>query len=288
MKQDDYKNFYADSQKKKRPTGKRRKKRRSVLSVLLTIALALTAFLLAAATTGYFLITHRPTEYQPRQWSNDPKIRQEEQRKVNRWADEKVQELNNATQSNAQEDKSFIFRIEQNKLNDLLMTDETQKWIKWKWPSYNQQIRDIQFGFDDKKIKIMGEVEYKDIQTVLMIAFSLNLTENKRLKITLDSLDAGALPLPKSVVYEQLDRITKILKSARNENKDKANHKNESKDVEEFTNLLGGLVQNLFEKRDMDIPAEFPVDVNKKARILALDIGQGYIDLTLKPFWVDD
>lgn len=288
MKQNDYKKIYSGSQKKKGPTGKRTKKRRSVLSVLLTIALALIALLLAAIVAGYFMVSHRPADYHPRQWSSDPKVRQEEQRQVNRWADEQVQELNRATQFNAQEEKSFVFRIDQNKLNDLLMTDESQKWLKWKWPSFHRQVRDIQFGFEEDTIKIMGLAQYQGFETILTIAFSLRLMENKSLKITLDSVDAGAMPLPKSVIDEQLHRITQILKSKSNAGKGNENRKNGSQDVEEFVHVLGEWIQNLMEKRNMDVPAEFPVDVNKKARIQALEIGPGFIDLTLQPFWVDE
>ncbi len=288
MNCDNQKNFYSGPPKKNRPLGKPLKKRRSVLSVLLTIALALVALLLAVITAGYFSITHRPADYLPRQWSADPKLRQEEQRQVNRWADEKARELNHGTQFNAQKETPFVFRLEQNKLNDFLMTDETQKWIRWKWPSFHQQFRDIQFGFDEEKIKIMGLVNYKEIETVLTIAFSLHVTEDECLQIALDAVDAGALPLPKTVIDDQLHRITKILKSARNARIENVSHNKGSEDVEEFIGLLGGLIQDLLEKRNMDVPAEFMVDVNKKARILALDIGQGYVDLTLKPFWVEE
>lgn len=288
MTRNDNKPFPSDPKNTNRPAGARHKKRRLVLSVVLTITLGGFALLLAAGASGYFMITHRPGDYQPRQWNRDPKLRKEEQGEVRQWGEKKVQELNNSMQLNAQEETSFIFRIEQTKWNDLLLTDETQKRIRWKWPGVSQQFRDIQFGFDNETIKIMGEMDYKGIQTVLTIVLSLKLTDTQRLQIALDSVNAGALPLPKSVIDTQLGRITKALRSGQNTKDGPSNLKDKTKDVEEFVGILDGWVQDLIEKRNMDVPVEFPVDVDKKARILALNMGQGYIDFTLKPFDVED
>jgi len=288
MNYDNQKNFYSDPPKKKRPVGKPPKKRRSVLSVLLTITLALIALLLAIITAGYFTITHRPSGYQPRQWSADPKVRQEEQSLVNHWADKKVQELNRATQDGAQTGQSFVYRIEQKELNDLLLTDFIQKNMKWKWPNFSQKFRRVQFSFFEKKVKVMGEANYKGVESVLTIAFVLKLTDNNNLHITLDSVDIGALPVPKAVIHEQLDRIVEVLKKKRNPREEKKKQTQETENVEELVELLADLLRELIDKRNMAVPAEFPVDVDKKARILALEIGDGFIDLTLKSFWTED
>ena len=288
MNWDDNKNFYPGPKKKKRPAGKRRKKRRSVLSVLLTIALALTAFLLAAATTGYFLITHRPADYHPRQWSADPKVRKQQQKLAEQWGVEKHNKLYNKTQENANKKLLFVLRIEQKELNELLLIDEIQNQMRRRWPSFAQQFRKIQLSFTENKIKVMGQIQYRDIQSILSIAFAINLSDSGNLHITLDAVDAGALPIPKTVVQEQLDRIAEVLKAKRNPREEKKEQRQETENVEELAELLADLLRELLAKRNMAIPAEFPVDVNKKARVLALDIGQGYIDLTLKPFWVED
>lgn len=288
MNWDDNKKFYPGPKKKKRPTGKRRKKRRSLLSVLLTIALALTAFLLAAATTGYFLITHHPADYQPRQWNTDPKVRKQQQKLAEQWGVEKHNKLYNKTQENANKELPFVLRIEQKELNELLLIDEIQNQMRRRWPSFAQQFRQIQLSFTENKIKVMGQIQYRDIQSILTIAFAIDLSDSGNLHVTLDAVDVGALPIPKTVIQEQLDRIAEVLKAKRNPREEKKEQTQETENVEELAELLADLLRELIAKRNMAIPAEFPVDVNKKARVLALDIGQGYIDLTLKPFWVDD
>lgn len=234
------------------------------------------------------MVTHRPADYQPRPWSTDPAIRKEEQRNANRWADEKAQELNQATQLNAQKEIPFVFRIEQAQWNDLLLTDETVKWIRWQWPRVHRQFRDIQFGFDPGSIKIMGQVDYKGIRTVVTILLSLHITDAQRLHISLDSVKAGALPVPEPVIDTQLHRMAETLHSAQHTRAGNESSKRPSEDVKEFMRVLDGWVQDLIQQRTMNVPAEFPVDVDKKARILALEVRKGYIDLTLQPFWAED
>ena len=284
MKKDDYKKFYSASQKNKRPTGKRRKKRRSVLSVLLTIALALTAFLLATATTGYFLITHRPADYQPRQWSADPKVRKEEQKDAENRGLKKSEEFYN----NSQRLEPFMFRLEQQIVNDLLLLDDTQTYLQRKWPKMAQHINQMQVRFSEGQINVMGLITYKNVKTIMTITFQPALLETEELQVNLSSVKAGALPIPESVINQQLNRLAEALKSTKKTNRNRRKKK-EKDGVEDLMSLLSQLLSELIEKRNMTVPAVISVEPdNKKDKITGITIGDGFIDLDLQPFVVED
>jgi hypothetical protein len=284
MKIDQDKNFYSGTQSKPPTTKKRRKKRRSLLSILLTIALAFTAFLLATATTGYFLITHRPTDYQPRQWSADPKIRKQEQKDAENRGLKKSEEFYN----NSQRLEPFTFRLEQQIVNDLLLLDDTQTYLQRKWPQMSQYISQLQVSFSENQINVMGQITYNDVKTIMTISFQPTLLETEELQVNLTSVKAGALPIPESVINQQLNRLAEALKSTKRSYANPGNT-HEQEGVEDLMSLLSQLLSDLIEKRNMTVPAVISVEPdNKMDKITGITIGDGYIDMDLQPFVVED
>ena len=286
MNWDDHKNFYPGPKKKKRPTGKPRKKRRSVLSVLLTIALALTAFLLATVTTSYFLITHHPADYQPRQWSADPKIRKEEQKDAENRGLKKSEEFYN----NTHRMQPFTFRFEQAMINDILLLDDVQDHFKRKSKEFAKSVDQLQVSFKENQIHLMGEIHYQGVSTIMMVSFVCVLINPEQIEISLKSVKAGALPIPQEVIDRQLESMAKYLIFENPSKKSKERNKN-SFGEDELFDLLVVSPQHLSEvimNKSMKYSATFRAVEDKYARITAIEIGDGYIDMSLEPIWLED
>ena len=65
--------------------------------------------------------------------------------------------------------------------------------------------------------------------------------------------------------------------------------KKEKDGVEDLMSLLSQLLSELIEKRNMTVPAVISVEPdNKKDKITGITIGDGFIDLDLQPFVVED
>jgi len=289
MNWDDHKNFYPGPQKVKRPTGKRRKKRRSVLSVLLTIALALTALLLATATTGYFLITHRPADYQPRQWSSDPKDRKEEQKDAENRGLKKSEEFYN----NTHRLNPFTIRLEQSMINDILLLDDLREIFVNKSPDLANKIRQIQISFNNNQIHLMGETHLEGVTSIIKVSYVIQLLKNnEKVEVSLESIKAGLLPIPQRSIEEQLRRLGKKIIEKFDQKKTQKSKKNNNNKLVDWGFEMPEYFIRLFAKalidRQATQPAVFQAVEDKFARFTNLEIGDGYIDMSLVPFWEDE
>jgi len=286
MKQDDYKKIYSGPQKKQRPTGKRRKKRRSVLSVLLTIALALTAFLLATAATGYFLITHRPADYQPRQWSADPKVRKQQQKEAENRGLKKSEEFYN----NAHRMEPFTFRFEENIINDILLLDDIQDYFKRRSKDIAKMVGQLQVRFKGNQVHLMGEIHYQGVTTIMTASFGCALINQEQIEISLDKVKAGAMPIPEAAIDTQLESLAQYLQFDFPPKKQNQNIRKSSAGDEllELLFISPNQLSEVIINKSMKYSTTFRAVEDKYARITAIEIGDGYIDMSLEPFWVDE
>ena len=286
MNWDDNKNFYPGSRERKPPTAQRRKKRRSVVSVLLTIALALTAFLLAGATTGYFLITHRPADYHPRQWSADPKVRKQQQKDAENRGLKKSEEFYN----NVHRMEPFTFRFEQSIINEILLLDDLQKYFERKSKDIARMVGQLQISIKENQIHLMGEVKYQGMTTIMTVSIGCTLINPDQVEMSLKTVKAGAMSIPQGIIDKYLESMAQYLQfefPGKKQNKRKGN----SSDVDELLELLVISPQHLSEvimNKSMKYSTTFRAVEDKYARITAIEIGDGYVDMSLEPFWVED
>lgn len=102
------------------------------------------------------------------------------------------------------EGRPFEFRITQQELNE---------WLAARgqiWPAAQEWVPPTMEGplilFEPDRIVVAGTVSLGEVRTVLSASVSLH-TEGDSLVVRLDSLHGGALPVPRSLVREQLRQL---------------------------------------------------------------------------------
>jgi len=160
------------------------------LAGLVTIAV----LVLVVSVVMYFMIFHRPAEYQPALLT-EPQLEQVEMAGY-----KKVEELYN--QVNLME--PFAISFDQKMVNDLLMMVEQKKLIQRFAPKTEIMVHQPQVSFQEGVMRMMGEVEYKGRKLIVTVGLEADIAGQGQLRMRLLPISAGAVPLPKSLLQEYL------------------------------------------------------------------------------------
>jgi len=242
--------------------------------LIITLASIISAAVLVGLTL-YFLLKHQPADYHP------VALDQPQQKQTKKLGDQKYNELYNSTHRM----QPFVINFDQALLNQLLSLDDTRDFINTRWPEFAQQFRNPQISFDNGKIHLMGQTIQKNRQFIMVLTFAPRLTENRQLEITLDSVSAGALKIPDSILDTQLRNLAqKFIHETTTPLKTSSPTDYSTQMVNDLTTLLA----NLIDKRKILLSSQFRTVEDKATRIDALRIDNGRIELLLQPIELED
>ncbi|MBN2374875.1 MAG: hypothetical protein JXD22_00640 [Sedimentisphaerales bacterium] len=246
-----------------------------IKSIMIITLVSITSAAVLVGLTMYFLLKHQPADYRP--VALDPP----QQKLAKKHGDQKYNELYNSTHRM----QPFVINFDQVLLNQLLSLDNTRDFIKTRWPEFAQQFRNPQISFDNGKIHLMGQTTLKQRQFVMVLTFVPRLTNDGQLEITLDSVSAGALKIPNSILDTQLRNLTqKFIHETNTPLKTSYPNDQNTQMVDDLTIQLAELIN----KRKILLDSQFRVVEDKSTRIEALRIDNGRIELLLQPIELDD
>ncbi len=246
-----------------------------IKSILIIALVSVISAAVLVSLAMYFLLKHQPADYHP------VTLDKPQQKQAKKLGDQKYNELYNSTHRM----QPFVINFEQTLLNQLLSLDDTRDFINYRWPEFAQQFRNPQLSFDNGKIHLMGQTTQKQHQFVMVITFVPRLIENRQLEITLDSVSAGALKIPNSILDAQLRKLTrKFIHETTTPLKTSYPNDPSTKMVDDLTTLLADLIN----KRKILLSSQFRAVEDKATRIDALRIDNGHIELLLQPIDLDD
>ncbi len=221
----------------------------------------------------YLMAVHVPADYRPEPVPNDSHSMQTLRNKTDHLLAERMY-------NKIQDMKPFIFRLDADYVNDLLMLDRAQandvlyQFLKGRhWVSDQDLFREPQVRFADGEIAVCGRVTVRGRSTVLTVVLAVRLAESGNINVSLDQIKLGVLPVPMEKILATLrPRLTNMLRSE--------NGEHWSKQWESGTrDLVMGLVEN----RTVQLHGVFQADDLRQVRVEGLGLNDGCLELLLQP-----
>jgi hypothetical protein len=244
-----------------------------LLAALTTIAI----LGLVISVIMYFSLMRKPADYQP-QLLSKPQMEQAEMTGY-----KKVEELYNHV--NLMD--PFVISFDQKMINDLLMMVEQRELIQKYAPKTNIMLHQPQVSFQNGKLRLMGQVEYKNRKVILTVGLKADIIGDGRLRLRLLPIQAGAVSLHKSLVQEYLEQITGMVNQMWIASKagEKIDRNGGSNDILRPTiDKFMAALQELVIKQEVAIDSTFCVDDDILARIRHVEIVDGRVVLSVQPF----
>lgn len=244
-----------------------------VLAGLVTIAV----LVLVVSVVMYFMIFHRPAEYQPALLT-EPQLEQAEMAGY-----KKVEELYN--QVNLME--PFAISFDQKMVNELLMLVEQKKLIQRFAPKTEIMVHQPQVSFQEGVMRMMGEVEYKGRKLIVTVGLEADIAGQGQLQMRLLPISAGAVPLPNGLLQEYLEQIAAMVNQMWIASKaEERIDKNGGSDtiLRPTIDTFMAALQELVKGKEVTIDSTFCVDDDILARITGVEIADGRVVLAVQPF----
>lgn len=245
------------------------KKRKWIKRAAVTVVVL--AGLLLVAT--YFMTMYVPTDYRPEPVPNDASRMQALRNNTDQLLAEKLY-------NRIQDMEPFIFRLDQDYVNKLLMLDRQQandvlyQFLRGRdWITDQKVFREPQVRFSEGEIAISGRVELKDRPVILTVSLGVRLEDSGKIKISLDQIRFGAMPMPlESILARLRPHLDKIQAFGGKDHW--------SKEWEEgVRHLLVGLIKN----REMRLDPVFQADDLRQVRMEGLGVSNGQLEILLQP-----
>jgi len=245
------------------------KKRKWIKRAAVTVVVL--AGLLLVAT--YFMAMHVPADYRPEPVPNDASRMQALRNNTDQLLAEKLY-------NRIQDMEPFIFRLDQDYVNKLLMLDRQQandvlyQFLRGRdWITDQKVFREPQVRFSEGEIAISGRVELKDRPVILTVSLGVRLEDSGKIKISLDQIRLGAMPVPlESILARLRPHLDKIQAFGGKDHW--------SKEWEEgVRHLLVGLIKN----RETRLDPVFQADDLRQVRVEGLGVSNGQLEILLQP-----
>ncbi len=249
------------------------RKKRRVFNTIILVVMTLVFVVLVALITAGLMVLHQPKAYQPRTLSKEHQQLTEKQGKdqfTNMYND--IQRL-----------ETFKVSYNQQLINDLLMLDDVQASYQQQLSQVEQYFKYAQFAFDSDRIYLMGQASLDSINAVVTITFVPKVTADGKLEIELESIKAGALSVPASMVLEQLQQVVSNVASG---SIDLGTLNHYYIDDKRLEHDWAGLVKDLINTRHVSMDAILRTMDDKQVRIDSIRSGQGNLELTLSPIYI--
>jgi len=235
--------------------------------------MALVFFALLVLIAAGLLVLHQPQAYQPRILSKELQQQREKEGKdqfTNMYND--IQRL-----------ETFKVIYNQQLINDLLMLDDVRSGYKQQISRVEQYFKYAQFVFDNERIYLMGQASLENINAVVTITFVTRVTSGGKLEIELESIKAGALPVPSTLVLEQLQHLVSNVATGSIDLGTLNHYYLNDKQLEHD---WAGLLKNLLNNRRVSLDAVLRTMDDKQVRIENILSDKGNLELTLSPMYI--
>jgi uncharacterized protein YpmS len=255
---------------------KRRNKAKKILIIVLSALITIVILLAAFSVITYFSLVHQPADYQP-QLLSEQELEEAEMRGY-----KKVEQLYNHVNLLS----PFTISFSQQMVNELLMIIEQRELIHRFAPKTQIFVHQPQISFKDNQIRIMGLVEYKNRKVVLTICLKPEISADGQLCLRLLPIQAGAVPLPDTLVQDYLKQIVAMVNAMWFESKagGKIGDKGGSNDLLTATvDKLMIALQDLVGTKEAVMESTFRIDDDILARITGIEIADGQITLQIQP-----
>ena len=220
-------------------------------------------------TLAYLMIIHHPSDYRPMH------LNEQQQQLAEESGWKKSQEFYN----NIHIMQPFTISFEQLHLNNLLLLDETEKFLDKLSENSPYRPEQLQIRITDDSLQLMGQIRYKGINTVLTIGCEPVLQENGCLKLTMLPVKVGAISIPHRLMKNYLAQAVQFQPQQR-KNHDIANN-NELSD--ELIYNIAPKLRRLIDNRYVIWEPVFRAVEDKLARITNVRLTTGRIELEIQP-----
>ena len=221
----------------------------------------------------YVLVRRAPTAYRPATLS------EEQQLEALNELTKKVEVLYNQTNAMA----PFIYVVEEDLINRLLLLEEVQRFVRMLGPEAQQFVGNPQVAIGQQTVRLMATARYESIESVWTITLKGHIDGQGKLQLSLGSMKAGALGLPEAVVHAQLERLVVALQTLPQRRDVKVEGLQNPERYPQLYETVADHLEELLRTGQVTVEPVFPVDKDKNARVLALMIRQGQIELALQP-----
>ncbi|GEM_PF-1730884 len=247
----------------------------ATLARITTAALALLMLVTLLLLAAYLLISKPPATYHPKKLSP-----QQQQQALN-----ELTKHMEVLYNNTNEMDPFVHVVDQQLLNRLLLLDEVQRFLKMLAPETQQFVQKPQIAIGQQTLRIMATARYQSVESVWTITLKGHIDAQGNLQLSLGSIKAGALALPDTVVRSQLERLLVALRTLPQRTNVKVQGLDDTQPYPQLYEMLAERLEQLLHTGQVTIEPVFPIDKNKNARVLALTIRQGHIELALQPMF---
>jgi hypothetical protein len=221
------------------------------------------------------LILVRPSGYRPEV------LTEEQGRHAEDYAIGKTQQVYNGVNRI----EPFSLSLDEKEINRLIL------WVYNRWQTSTNGADPVflkpQIRLAGNQLSVSGSVKYKGVSVVISVGFGFRIMQDGQLEIRLLPVKAGLIPLPRNVTDRYFREAAHGL--ARNNaglwfpaSDSESSTGNEKSDFD-LWKTINPYVDELIENRRIVLPPEFMIDHEKQARITAVAIHSGRIDLTVKP-----
>jgi hypothetical protein len=243
----------------------------------LMMAATLLVVVLLTLTGMYLCLVYRPSAYDPRPLTAVEQEQLEDQKLL----------AAHSLYNQANDNQPFTLTLEQTFLNGLLRQEDTTRFLSSLGRGHSPFQRP-QVSLVEGRINLMGEVTHKGIATIITIGLQPEVNASGELLFRMVPPKAGVLPIPESVLGEQLGRLARALRQADEQSSDRPGASPRSKPEKEFVNELRHklfpALEQLVQNRQVALDPVFTATPEgRRARLTGLDISSGRIDLRLQP-----
>jgi len=229
--------------------------------------------LLVGLITAGLLVLHQPKAYQPRILSK------EYQQHIEKEAKDQFTTMYN----DIQRLEPFKVNYNQQLINDLLMLDDVQAGYKQQLIQAERYFKHAQFVFDNDRIYLLGQARVDDINAVVTITFAPTITNDGKLEIHLESIKAGALPVPTGPLLGRLQQVASNVASG---SIDLGTLNHYYLDDKRLEHDWADLLQDLLHTRQASMDAVLRTTDDKQVRIENIQSDKGILELTLSPIYI--
>ncbi len=248
-----------------------RRKKRIIIIVAVVVATPVLALLIV-----WRLAVHTPGDYHP----TPPTAA--EINTLRHETDSSAETLYN----NIQRMDPFIYTVSEKWLNEVLLLGheqvndlfmlnlKPQQWISGQDVFHNPQLR-----LDNQRLDLMGTLNLPDRSGVATFRFWCRLDEQENLRLSLEGIQMGLLPLPVDTV---LGKIREKLPLS-GPDADSFPARTDAKWIDRFTTSGKRLAEDLLARQDVVLDPVFPVDDDRQVRIVGFSCDNGRLELLLQP-----
>ena len=247
---------------------KNKKSSKKLKTLLILFLIGLDTLIVTLAVL-YFLLVHHPAEY--RSYPPSPQQIKLAEDAMWRKSEDYYNRMN--------ERKPFSLQFSQSLLNTMLYHEETRPFLQTLSGQTNPSLHNFQNRFSPQRIEIISQINYLNKNLVLTIGFTPEITEQGRLRLSLQPIKIGALPIPDRLLRDHLIRLARALE----QQKITPQKNQEGRWAASALNQLFAKTRELVENRQVTLDPVYQALKNCRARLIGIRLQSKQLELTFEP-----